>query len=82
MKRMIAITISPGAATAVDLLIAPWLEAFTTAPPAPTRTSKNVPNNSEKRRRHSCLGSSNVPRPGYSRESSDSRALGSLAVAV
>ena len=40
MKRMIAITISPGAATAAVLLMAPWLVALTTAPPAPTRTRK------------------------------------------
>ena len=76
MKRMIPITISPGAATAVDLLIAPWLVAFTTAPPAPTRTRKNVPRSSEKSRRHSSLGSSKSPRPGYSRASSDRRVVG------
>ena len=76
MNRMIAITISPGAATAVDRLIAPWLLAFTTAPPAPTSTRKNVPRSSEKSRRHSSVGSSKLPKPGYSSASSDRRVVG------
>jgi hypothetical protein len=79
MKRMIAITMSPGAATAVDRLIAPSLEAFTTAPPAPTSTSKNVPSSSEKSRRHSCAGSSNLPAaPGYSSASSARSVVGAV----
>src|SRR6476659_4139756 len=71
MNMMIAITISPGAVTAVARLIAPWLLAFTTAPPAPTSTRKKVPSSSENRRRHSSFGSSNWSTPGYSSESRD-----------
>jgi hypothetical protein len=58
MKRMMAITIRPGPATAAVRLIIPWLVAFTTAPPAPTRTRRKVPSSSEKRRLHSSPGSS------------------------
>src|SRR5439155_2988370 len=67
MKRMIAITISPGAATEADLVIAPWLVALTTAPPAPTSTRKKVPSSSEKSRRHSSRGSSKLAVAGNSR---------------
>src|SRR4051794_27482691 len=35
MKRMIAMTVSPGAATAAIRLISPLLTALTTEPPAP-----------------------------------------------
>ena len=55
MKRMTAITVRPGAATSADLLTAPWLSAATTPPPAAATTRRNVPNSSEKSRRHSWL---------------------------
>ena len=58
MKRMIAITIRPGAVTAAVRLMAPFDWALTTAPPAPTSTRKKVPRSSLNRRRHSWLGSS------------------------
>src|SRR5215831_10512864 len=58
MNRMTAITIRPGAATAAVLVIIPWLVAFTTPAPAPTRTRKKVPSSSEKSRLHSSPGSS------------------------
>jgi hypothetical protein len=51
MKRMIAITIKPGAATAAERLIGTPVFAPTTAAPAATSTSRNVPNNSANRRR-------------------------------
>ena len=70
MNRMIAITIRPGAATAVARLIAPLLFAMTTAPPAPTSTRKKVPSNSENSRLHSRLTSSKSSIPGYSSASS------------
>ena len=57
MNRMIAITISPGATTAAVRLIVFGKACPIMPPPAATSTRKNVPRNSENRRRHSCLGS-------------------------
>ena len=57
MNRMIAITISPGAVTAAVRLIVFGNAWPIIPPPAATSTRKNVPNNSENRRRHSCFGS-------------------------
>ena len=57
MNRMIAITVRPGAVTAAPRPIAPWLTALTTGAPAPTTTSRKVPNSSENSRRHSREGS-------------------------
>ena len=56
MNKMIAVTIRPGATTAAARLICPF--ACRSPPPAATRTSANVPSNSENSRRHSWLGSS------------------------
>src|SRR5581483_4267874 len=71
MKRMIASTISPGALTAAGRLTAPLLSAPTIGPPAATRTSRNVPNVSEKSRRASTTGLSSSCCPnGISRTSS------------
>ena len=56
MKRMIAITISPGATTAAARLI--WPLPTRIPPPAATSTRKNVPSSSENSRRHSSRGSS------------------------
>src|SRR5262245_4737773 len=55
MKRMIAITIRPGATTAAARLIVLGKARPIMPPPAATRTRKNVPSNSEKRRRHNIL---------------------------
>ena len=57
MKRMIAITIRPGATTAAVRLIVSGNACPIIPPPAATRTRKNVPSSSEKSRRHSWLGS-------------------------
>ena len=57
MKRMIPSTISPGATTAAVRLIVSGNAWPIIPPPAATRTRKNVPSSSEKRRRHSWLGS-------------------------
>ena len=54
MKRMIAITMSPGATTAAVRLIVPGNAWPIIPPPAATSTRKNVPSNSENNRRHSC----------------------------
>ena len=70
MKRMIAITIRPGAVTAAARVTAPWLDAATTPPPAATTTSRNVPNSSENRRRHSSAALSKSVVAGNSRPSS------------
>src|SRR6516165_4075582 len=51
MKRMIAITIRPGSTTAAARLIVPGKACPIMPPPADTRTRKNVPSSSEKRRR-------------------------------
>ena len=55
MKRMMAITISPGAVTAAVRLIVSGKAWPIIPPPAATRTRKNVPRSSENRRRHSWL---------------------------
>jgi hypothetical protein len=57
IKRMIAITISPGATTAAVRLIVLGNACPIIPPPAATRTRKKVPSSSEKSRRHSWLGS-------------------------
>ena len=57
MKRMIAITMSPGATTAAVRLMVPGNACPIIPPPAATSTRKNVPSSSEKSRRHSCDGS-------------------------
>src|SRR5579863_6506991 len=49
-----AMTIIPGATTFILSVIAPPLTAPTTPAPAATTTSRNVPQASEKSRRHSC----------------------------
>ena len=54
MNRMIAITIKPGATTAAWRLMVPGNAWLIMPPPAATNTRKNVPSNSENRRRHSC----------------------------
>ena len=54
MNRMTAVTVSAGAtASAAGLVTCPPNLAFTIGPPAAARTSRNVPNSSENRRRHS-----------------------------
>jgi predicted NAD-dependent protein-ADP-ribosyltransferase YbiA (DUF1768 family) len=53
MKYMMAMTIMPGAATFILSVIVPPLSAPTTPAPAATTTSRNVPQTSEKSRRHS-----------------------------
>jgi hypothetical protein len=53
MKRMIDITMRPGATTSADRLTSPWLSAETTPAPAATTTKRNVPNTSANSRRHS-----------------------------
>ncbi len=58
MKRMTASTIMPGATTAAVRLTEPGKARPIIPPPAATSTSKNVPKNSEKSRRHSWVGSS------------------------
>ena len=60
MKRMIAMTMSPGATTAAARLI--WPSPTRIPPPAATSTKKNVPSSSEKSRRHSRFGSSHSSR--------------------
>src|SRR5262245_207666 len=62
MKRMIAITIRPGAVTAALRPMAPLLFASTTAAPAATSTRKKVPKASANRRFHWRLGSSKSAR--------------------
>ncbi len=57
MKRMMAITIRPGATTAAVRLITPGNAWPIMPPPAATSTRKKVPSTSEKMRRHSCRGS-------------------------
>ena len=57
MKRMIAMTMSPGATTAAARLI--WPLPCRMPPPAATSTSRNVPSSSENSLRHSRRGSSN-----------------------
>ena len=57
MKRMIAITIRPGATTAAVRLIVSGNAWPIIPPPAATSTRKKVPSSSEKSRRHSWLGS-------------------------
>ena len=57
MKRMMAITIKAGATTAAVRLITPGNAWPIMPPPAATSTRKKVPSTSEKRRRHSWLGS-------------------------
>ena len=57
MNRMIAITIRPGATTAAVRLIVSGNACPIIPPPAATSTRKNVPSNSENKRRHSCEGS-------------------------
>jgi hypothetical protein len=53
MKRITAKTISAGATTAAVRLIVLGNAWPIIPPPAATRTKKNVPNTSEKRRLHS-----------------------------
>src|SRR5262245_5611142 len=67
MNRMIAMTIRPGATTAALRPIAASLLASTTAAPAATSTSKNVPRASANKRRHSRLASSKSAREPNSR---------------
>ena len=57
MNKMTAMTIRAGATTAAVRLITPGKACPIIPPPAATRTKKNVPSTSEKRRRHSCRGS-------------------------
>ena len=57
MNRMMPITIRPGATTAAVREIVFGKAWPIMPPPAATSTRKNVPYNSEKRRRHSWLGS-------------------------
>ena len=56
MNRMMPSTIRPGATTAADRLMVSGNAWLIIPPPAATRTSMNVPMNSENSRRHSCLG--------------------------
>ena len=53
MKRMIAITIRPGATTAAVRVIVSGNACPIIPPPAATSTRKNVPSSSENSRRHS-----------------------------
>ena len=57
MNKMMAMTISAGAVTAAVRLIMLGKAWPIMPPPAATSTRKNVPSNSENRRRHSCRGS-------------------------
>ena len=57
MNKMMAMTISAGAATAAVRLIAPGKAWPIIPPPAATSTRKKVPSSSENSRRHSWRGS-------------------------
>ena len=60
MKKMIPITIIPGASAFIARVRSPPnAVAPTTPPPAATSTSRNVPHTSLNSRRYSSLGSSN-----------------------
>jgi hypothetical protein len=73
MKRVTAITVSPGAVTAEARLIQP-VSVPATAAPALANTSRKVPRISESSRRHSGAGSSKSRVEGLSSARSASRA--------
>ncbi len=64
MKKMMPITIIPGASAFIGSVRSPPNDvAPITPPPAATSTSRNVPHSSLNRRRYSSFGSSNCTSP-------------------